>query len=225
MLNQITLACYTQGHKNQAINSEAWSIPELYCSFLKEFDTGKVVKANVNIRQDWGDLLDYYENYVDAITIRNHFDFETYSSLNKEDKKQRQLHAVHKGMMQIAEKEGWEKDSLLEAYNKCLERNLEYHFDVGKPKLSPDKKYKIGFWCNWDLDILELYWVLLDKQNRVIKREKFESKPSYEGEFVYYLKWEWVSESVVVLHDKYKYGKNEFWKINLESQLAQINKD
>lgn len=223
MLNQITLACYTQGHKNQSINSEAWSIPELYCSFLKDFDAGKVVKVNVNIREEWGELLDYYESYVDVITIRNHFDFSSYSVLNKQGKKKMQLEAVHKGMMQIAEKEGWSTDPLLDAYNQCLERNLEYQFDVGKPKSSPDRKHKIGFWCNWDLDVFELYWVLLDRQNGELKRKKLISKPSYEGEFVYYVKWRWISETAVVLEDRYKYGKNESWKIDLVDQLAQIN--
>ena len=223
MLNQITLACYTQGHKNQSINSEAWSIPELYCSFLKGLDTGKVVKANINVRDEWGDLLDYYENYGDVITIRNHFDFDAYTGLNNLAKKQMQLEAIHNGMMQIAEKEGWDTDPLLDAYNQCLDKNLEYQFNVGNPKSSPNRKYKIGFWCNWDLDVFELYWVLLDRQNGELKRKKLITKPPYEGEFVYYVKWKWVSETAVVLEDKYKYGKNESWEIDLAGQLAQIN--
>ncbi len=222
MLNQITLACYTQGHENQSINSEAWSIPELYCSFLKELDTGKVVKANVNIRQNWGDLLDYYENYVDVITIRNHFDFDTYSSLGNEDKKRMQLDAIHKGMMLIAKKEGWNTDPLLDAYNKCLERDLKYQFDVGKLKSSPDRKHKIGFWCNWDIDVFEVYWVLYDKDGSELKRQKFIEKPPYNGEFIYYTKWKWLDNSRVLLEDKYKYGNGEKWEIDisLEKQKA-----
>jgi len=216
MLNQITLACYTQGHGNQFINSEAWSIPELYCSFIKDLDTGKVVKVNINIRAEWGDLLDYYENYVDVITIRNHFDFSAYLNLNNLDKKKMQLEAVHSGMMQIAEKEGWNIDPLLDAYSKCLKNNLEYQFDIGKLKTSPNRKYKIGFWCNWDIDVFELYWVLYDKNNNEIKRQKLLEKPPYEGEFVYYTKWKWLDNSKVLLEDKYKYGKNETWEISLQ---------
>jgi hypothetical protein len=192
----------------------------LYCSFLKDFDTGKAVKVNVNIREEWGELLDYYENYVDVITIRNHFDFSSYSVLNKQGKKKMQLEAVHKGMMQVAEKEVWSTDPLLDAYNQCLKRNLEYQFYVGKPKSSPDRKHKIGFWCNWDLDVFELYWVLFDKQNKELKRERFITKLPHEGEFVYYLKWKWISEVKVVLEDKYKYGKNESWVIDLVDQVA-----
>ena len=131
-----------------------------------------------------------------------------------------QLEAVHRGMMQIAERERWSIDPLLDAYNQCLERNLEYHFDVGKPKSSPDRKHKIGFWCNWDLDVFELYWVLFDKQNKGLKRERFITKLPHEGEFVYYLKWKWISEGKVVLEDKYKYCKNKSWVINLVDQVA-----
>jgi hypothetical protein len=65
---------------------------------------------------------------------------------------------------------------------------------------------------------------LFDKQNKELKRERLVSKPPCEGEFVYYVKWKWVSETAVVLQDKYKYGKNESWKIDLSGKLAQINK-
>ena len=224
MLNQITLACYTQGHKNQSINSEAWSVPELYCSFLKELESGKVVKVNINIRNKWANKKKNKDKYGDVITVRNHFDFSVYSILNKQEKKKMQLETVHKGMMQIAEKEGWSIDSLLDAYNQCLERNLEYQFYVGKPKSSPNRKHKIGLWCNWDLDVFEFYWILFDKQNNELKRERFVSKSPYEGEFVYYVKWNWISESAVVFQDKYKYGKNESWKIDFSDKLSQINK-
>ncbi len=215
MLNQITLACYTQGHESQFINSETWAVSELYCSMLKEFNTGKVVKVNINIRDEWGELLDYYQRYTDVVTVNKHFDFLAYARLKKQDRKRLQLEAIHAGMMQIAGKEGWDTDPLLDAYNQCLQRNLEYQFDVGKPKSSPDRKHKIGFWCNWDLDVFELYWVLFDKQSKELKRERFITKPSYEGEFVYYVKWKWVSETAVIMEDKYKYGKNESWKIDL----------
>ncbi|MCE6987459.1 hypothetical protein [Dyadobacter sp. CY323] len=218
MLKQITLACYAQGHANQFINSDTWAVSELYCSMLKSFDTGKVEKVNVNIRDEWGDFLGYYQNHASVVTIRNHFDFGSYSTLNKREKKLMQLEAVHAGMMQVAWKEGWNTDSLLDAYNQCLEKDLKYQFSVGRPKSSPNRIYKIGFWCNWDLDIFELYWILSNKQDTEIKREKFITKHPSVGEFVYYLSWKWTSYTSVILEDKY--GTNESWTTEFGDEIA-----
>lgn len=216
MLNQITLACYTQGHQNQFINSETWCVQELYCSMLKELNTGKVVKANINIRDNWGDLLEYYESYTDVISIRNLFDFLSYVKLDKQGKKRMQLEAIHNGMMQIADAEKWEKQPLIDAYNNCLEKNLEYQCFVGTAKSSPDKRHKINFWCNWDIDIFEVYSVLYDKNNNEIERKKIIEKSSYDGEFIHYVKWKWLDNTKVLLEDKYKYGNNEKWEIGID---------
>ncbi|MFC3813330.1 hypothetical protein [Lacihabitans lacunae] len=213
-LREIKLSAQYNRIFTKEFNSETWSLSELYWSFIKEYNTGKVKKCNVVVSDDWGDLLEYYESYVDMITIRNHFAFDTYSTLGKEDRKRMQLEAVHKGMMQIAEKEGWEIDPLLDAYNKCLEKNLAYQFEVGKPKSSPDKKHKIGFWCNWDIDIFEVYWILFDKSGKELKREKFIEKKAFEGEFIYYSKFKWKDSQTVIFEDKYKYGTNEVWEFN-----------
>jgi len=215
MLNQITLACYTQGHENQFINFETWSISELYCSYLKELNTGKIVKVNVNIRDKWGELISYYENYGDVVTIRSHFDFNMYRYSEKVTKKKMQLDALHDGLMRIAEKEGWNTDYLLDAYNNSIKSNLSYQFYLKGFKFSPNKNYKIGFWCNWDIDIFEVYWVLNDKKNIEILRKKFIEKPPYKGEMIYYVKWKWLNNNEVLFQDKYKYGDSEEWKISI----------
>lgn len=215
MLNEIRLACHMSGDESRLINSESWAVSELYCSFLKELDTGKVVKVNINIRQDWGELLNDYKVYDDVIIFRKNFDSIAYSSLNSDDRKQMQLEIIHKEMMVIAEKEGWEKSHLLDAYNKCLEKKLKYQFDVGKLKASPNRKHKIGFWCNWDIDVFEVYWVLYDKKGNELKRKKFIEKLPYDGEFIYYTKWKWLNNSKVLLEHRYRYGPDESWEIDL----------
>ena len=203
-------------------NSEGWAVAELYYSFIKDLEVGKVQKCTINVSDDWGNELNDYTNWPDYRGINILFDFDTYFSLGKFDRKKMLLEAVHNGMMQIAEKEDWETDTLLDAYNKCLEKNLEYQFDVGKLKSSPNRKYKIGFWCNWDIDIFELYWVLYDKKGNELKRKKLIDKPPYEGEFIYYAKWKWLDNNRVLLEDKYKYGKNEKWEIDLELEKQTI---
>ena len=215
MLNQITLACFSQGHQNKFINSETWAVSELYCSFLKDYKTGKVKKCNINIRDGWGNLLDYYEKYTDVITIRLHFDFVNYSTLNNKQKKLEQLKSIHKGMMKIADKENWETNSLLDAYNKCLDNNLIFSFNINKPKLSPNKKNKVTLSCIWDINSFKVYANILDKKNETISKKEIISKKPQDGEFIYYIKWKWLDNSNIFIQDKYKYGNNESWKINL----------
>lgn len=219
MLNQITLACYTQGHQNQFINSETWAISELYCSFLKEYQTKTIKKCNINIRNEWGDLLDYYEKYTDVITIRLHFNFEKYLELSNYDKKLMQLITIHKGMMLIAKKENWETSPLIDAYNKCLENNLIFNFNISKPKLSPNKKNKVNLSCVWDIVDFKVYLNILNNKDEVIYKKEIITKNPSDGEFIYYIKWEWIDNFNIQIKDKYKYGNNEIWNINIENLI------
>lgn len=147
------------------------------------------------------------------------FDFELYFKIDNQKKKRMQLDAVHFGMMKIAEKEGWSCDPLLDAYNGCLEKNLEYKFLVGnKLKASPDRKQKIGFWCDWDIDKFEVYWILFDSKEKEVARELLIEKEPFKGEFVYYLFWKWKDNQTVFLEDKYKYGNKETWEFNVSKR-------
>lgn len=216
-LTQIDLRTEYKHPKQLEFNPESWCISELYWSKLKDYNTEKVKKCNIIVSDSWKEEQLYqYTNWSDAKGINMPFDFAHYFQASKHEKKKRQLQVLFEGMSRIAEIEGWEKDPLMDAYNDCLASDLIYQFDVGKPKLSPDRKHKIGFWCNWDIDGFELYWVLYNTKENEIKRKKLLERAPQFGEFVYYLKWKWIDKTVVLLEDKFKYGKNESWKIFID---------
>ena len=217
MLKEITLACYVQGHPNQFINSHTWFVSELYCSFLKHYNANKVVKCNIDIKDDWGAYSENYVKHTNVITIKLNFDFEKYLLLPKLEMKKMLLNILHKGMMMIAENDRWEIDKLLDAYNNCLKQNLEYNFFVKNGKLlsSPNRKYKVGLWCEWDIDKFEVYYILFGKDSIEIKRNLFiNCIPSF-GEFIYYTHWKWINNETLLVESKYKYGNNEKWTINV----------
>lgn len=214
-LNQISLRAEYNHDLERSFNIETWSIAELYFSFLRSYDTRKVQKCTIRVSDNWGDNEYHYTNWLDSKGINLPFDFEKYFSLDRSGRKRMQLEAIHAGMMEIAAREGWAVDPLLDAYNACLAKGLQYRFEAGKPKSSPDRRYKIGFWCDWDIDVFEVYWVLYDKSGKEIRREKLLEKPPYEGEFMYYAKWKWLDNNTVLLEDKSKYGNSESWKIEL----------
>ncbi|CAM1343845.1 hypothetical protein [Tenacibaculum amylolyticum] len=216
-LHQIDLRIQYEHKLTNRFTPETFCIAELYHSFLKNYNTNKVKKCNIIVSDNWGEDLGEYTNWSDSKSIKIALDFKNYFSQDKHDKKKIILDKIHKGMIEIAKKEGWQINPLLDAYNSCIEANLVYQFDVGKPKLSPNKKHKIGFWCNWDIDVFEVYRVLYDKKGTEISREKFISKKPNNGEFVYYLKWKWLDNSKVLVEDKYKYGDNEKWTLKIEA--------
>jgi len=209
-------------HEMQArFNSESWSISELYWSQIRDYDTGKVKKCTVSVSDKWNDdKMFHYTSWQDSKGINMPFDFEEYLKANKRGRKQMLLDVVHAGMLKIAEKEGWSVDPLLDAYNKCQENDLEYRSFVRKPKNSPDRRHKMNFWFNWDIDVFEVYWVLYDKRGDEIKRKKLMEKLPHEGEFIYYIDFRWIDNSTVLLEDKYKYGKKEKWIVEIESEAS-----
>lgn len=213
ILTQIDLRTTFNSTYTEKFSPESWAVSEMYWSFLKDYDTPSIKKINIYLSDDWENSLTkpmqvkgFKEAFID-------FDFIKYFSLDKFERKKMQLEAIHKGMMEVAELEKWEKLPLVEAYNACLGNNLEYHFFLGKPKLSPDKKPKLNFWCNWDIDIFEAYWVLYDSKDNEVKRKKFIEKSLGNGEFIYYTKWKWQDNNKVHFVDNYKYGNQEQWQL------------
>ncbi|MGE8512502.1 MAG: hypothetical protein ACN6N7_07370 [Chryseobacterium culicis] len=215
-LTQIDLRTTFKSDYTEKFAPESWAVAELYWSYLREYSTPNVQKVNIFISDDFEDSLTEQMQVKGFKEAFINFDFAKYFSLDKLEKKRMQLEAIHNGMMQIADAEKWEKQPLIDAYNNCLEKNLEYQFFVGTAKSSPDKKHKINFWCNWDIDIFEVYSVLYDKNNNEIERKKIIEKSPYDGEFIYYAKWKWLDNTKVLLEDKYKYGNNEKWEITID---------
>ncbi len=215
-ISQVDLRAEYKHIHSLTFNKQSWSTSELYWSFIRKWNTGKIKKCIIRVSDSWNDKLYYYTDWSDSKGINMPFSFDEYLSKENEEKKLMQLNVIHDGMLRIAEKAGLEIQPLEDAYKMCLAADLKYQFDVGKLKSSPNRKHKIGFWCNWDIDIFEAYWVLYDKKGAEIRRQKFIEKPPHEGEFIYYAKWKWLDDTTVLLEDKYKYGKGESWTIDLE---------
>lgn len=213
-LSQVDLRIeYNHPHAAR-FNPETRCMSEMYWSFLKEYDTGKVKKCTIQVSDQWGDKLNHYTNWADNKIINLDFDFKHYFGLGDEERKEKLLEAIHQGMLIIAQKKGWQIDPLLDAYAQCKEKGLVYTYYAGKSKTSPDRKHKVNFWCHWGLDKFELFWVLYDKADTEIRHRKFLTVPPTKGEFAYYIKWKWLDPETVLLEDAYKYGKRESWEIH-----------
>lgn len=214
-LSSIDLRAPYKHKYGKEFGPESRVINEMYHSHLKDYQTPGIHSVTIKVYDNWGSEMN--EGEVKGYkTIYIQFDFINYFKLDKFNRKKMQLDAIQKGMIIIAQAEGWAIDPLLDAYNSCLAKNLDYQFRVGKPKASKNRKHKIGFWCNWDIDIFEVFWVLYDSKGGEIKRQRFIHKPSYEGRFIFFVQWKWIDNSTVLFEDRYKYSRKEKWTIDLE---------
>lgn len=219
-LTQIELRTKFQHKAEQEFNKESWSIPEFYWSFLKNYNTDKTKKCVIRLDSDWGETVNKITDQANVVQINMNFDFDSYFKSSDNIKKVLQLKVLHTGMMKIAEVKGWDIDSILDAYNKVVKNDLKYEFLVSeKIKASPNKKYYINFWCEWDISYCKLYWVLYDKQKKEIARKLIIEKDSFLGEFVYYIKYKWLDNENIVLENKHRC--DEVFNINLNKYLTK----
>jgi len=213
-LRQIDLRTEFKHKYSKEFNEESWCISELYWSSLRDYSTGKIKKCTIHVSDKWGDNEMYYLSYPDYRGINLTIDFTKYFNAGKLEKKKIQLELIHEGMLIIAEKEGWNTPSLVNAYNHCLSEGLEYKFFVGnKLKNSPGRKRKAGVWCEWDIDFFKLFWVLFDKNGVELNRDIIVSLEPSQGETVYYLTWKWIDNKTIFIENKYRAINN--WLIHL----------
>ncbi|WP_316838277.1 hypothetical protein [Pedobacter nutrimenti] len=215
-LSQIDLRAKFRHEYSARFNKESWCISELYWSFLGDYQVGKVKKCLIIVSDDWGEELNTYTNWNDCKGVNLDLNFEKYFSYNNYHRKEILLKMIHSGMMIIANKEGWEVNQLLDTVNLCVKAKLEYKFLVqNKLKSSPNRQYKFGLWCEWDIDEFKVFWILLDKSGKEIRRELFiQDSPSF-GEFIYYVGFKWVDNNTVLINDDHRSEKRA-WEIKID---------
>jgi len=215
-LSQIDLRAKFRHECSAKFNKESWCIAELYWSFLRDYQVGKVKKCLIIVSDDWGDAVHNYTSFKDSKEVNLEIDFEKYFSYSNYERKKVLLRLVHSGMMSIASKETWEVDSLLDVFNLCVKADLNYKFLVqNKLKASPNRKYKLGLWCEWDIDEFKVFWLLMDRNNKEIKRGLFINESPSGGEFIYYVNFKWVSNDVIVINDEYR-AEKRIWEIKID---------
>lgn len=204
-LHQIDLRTEFKHQFSKQFNEESWCISELYFSFLRDYPTENVKKCSIHVSDNWGSQEYHYLSYPDYRGINLTIDLNKYFTLEKLDRKKVQLDLIHNGMLLIAEKEKWSTPPLTNAYKLCLDQELAYKFFVNsRLKSSPDRKRKVGIWCEWDIDFFKLFWVLFDKNGLEIKRDMIVLLEPSQGEMVYFIRCKWSDNKTVCIENKYR---------------------
>lgn len=214
-LSEISLrAKFVQGKNFKEFNEECWSIAEMYWSFLREYNTDDVRKCVVSVGEDPSEV-DQITSYQGFREVYKQINFDQYFGMNTYEKKSLQLNLLHSGMTTIGELEKWDIKPLLKAYKYCIDNDLDYKFFIrNKYKFSPNRQWKLGLWCEWEINCFKLFWVLFDKTGTEINRDLItEGEPS-GGEVVYYLDFKWDDNNFITIRNKSRQNI-EMWKIKI----------
>ncbi|MBD1367038.1 hypothetical protein IDJ77_24720 [Mucilaginibacter sp. ZT4R22] len=201
-------------------NRETWCIKELYWSYLKPFDTGVFCKIVLEVNDDIS--LKYHGfkeivNCVDVVRVEVYFDLDNYFSLSNAAKKVTLIEMLHKCMLFLCERYEWDKEAAIQAYELCLENNLEYRFKLkNKTYRSPQRNWYGAIYCDWDLNYFKATARIEDKNGELMKEQELLNIEPYFGEFIYYANCKWDDAYTFSLYSKT--GKK--WSIQLMSLVA-----
>ena len=216
---------------DKAFSYESMPTAEMfwYQLFKTKTNFGIIKKINIYITDEEP------ENYSSEVkSIRTGFDFTRYYGLDTYNKKKLILDTVHENLLKIADKQQIDKDKLQQAYNYCIENNLENKWLLGGKLLkSPSKKYYAAIECYWETDFFQITAIVYDnKKNELFRKQllkvAFDKPTGYLG-YIYQYKPVWEVDTKnkeylvfdignVFLKDQIKTKK---WMINPDNQNVQ----
>ncbi len=201
------------------------AIVEMYWRYLRilKTKTKSMGKLNFNLGGNFS-----YEQYAQGIiTLTVPFEFEEYLEAPKKNKKLLILDTIHNCLLSIADEQEIDKHKLQQAYDYCIENNLENRWLLGgKPKRSPSKKYYGAVECYWELEFFQATAIIYNSKKQEIKREILFKEPSDAGVYdwyIYSVKPIWIekdNQEYLTLDLKNMFfdeSKQTYWEINPES--------
>ena len=141
------------------------------------------------------ELVDKKKPDIRARSYTTHllFDLKAYLKLATYEKKKKVLDIVHNSLMTLSAQEDINQQQLINAYNKCLARNLEHRFLFrgNKHLRSPNHQYFGNVVCFWDVDIFIATAIIYNRQGEEIMRKIIGIEDSGWAGFIYYTKLKW----------------------------------
>ena len=218
-------------------NIEALSISELFFRSLKIF---RIKPKNFTVLTIILGTIDLPEDSSYSIEAKGFlhkplpFNFDEYFSLTPYNKKKLILDTIYNCLISIADKQQIDKDKLQQAYDYCIENNLENKWLLGGKLLkSPSKKYYAAIECYWETDFFQITAIVYDnKKNELFRKQllkvAFDKPTGYLG-YIYQYKPVWEVDTKnneylvfdignVFLKDQIKTKK---WMINPDNQNVQ----
>lgn len=194
------------------------SILAMYNHFLKKpYETDGFQK--VVIRLTTKPEEDYMlEPQINILVLSRLFDPVTYKNTDDFQKKMFMLNLMYEALIYLAEKRGWEKQPLIDAYNSCLERNLLYTAIYrNKQYQSPNKKHFASLFYHWGDKSFEAFAVFYDRKKIELHRKKLFECDSIDVDVFSFVGWD--KEHPSRFGVKQTSPKREYWA-ELKDEVA-----
>lgn len=163
------------------------SILRMYEYQLKRaYETDGVRKVAIQLTTN-PQKVNVIEPLESVLIISRPFDPESYDKADDFNRKLIVLNVIQDCMLYLAGQRGWEKQPLLDAYDECLARNLQFTA-IYKDKhfLSPDRKHFGALFYHWGNEKYEAYAIFFNRKKIEIQRKKlFECEASFVDNFEY----------------------------------------
>jgi hypothetical protein len=152
----------------------------------RTYETDSVKKVAIELTTDQR-KENSTESMESVLIVSRSFDPETYNKANEFAQKLLILDVIQDCMLYLAGQRAWKKQPLVDAYDSCLDRNLEFTA-IYKDKhfLSPDRKYFGALFYYWGNQRYEAYAIFFNRKKIEIQRKKlFECDASSVNSFEY----------------------------------------
>jgi len=158
----------------------------------------------------WKELVECVETISDErvigediCTVQVELNIEQYFQLSQVDKKKLILKLLKKGIDEIINEKGWNKQPFESAYQKVIDCNYINKRIWKQPKKSPNRKYIAEVFCEHDIDKFEISIIVKSNTGEVIKREKLITERPNEWAFTkQFGNLKWISSNEVILVNK-----------------------
>ena len=174
----------------------------------------------LEVRRGWKVLLECVprvtrtdvRDLLGVLTLQVPFDVRTLDEVDEDAKKRRMLEVLHRGIMAMAEAEGWPSEPFERARQNVLERNLANDWWWRKPKWNRNRNLSGQLWCAHGMDAFRAWLVVRDESGaEVARKQVLETSPN-EFEFVSKLgdtKWTDAERFALLAKDKSEVGAIE----------------
>lgn len=163
----------------QTFGMEATCIHELY---------RYLIRRRVRTSSDWKVILIFSDVVsappAEALPMRCYwpFNFARYQRADRQVKKRMILDSMQDALLWLADKRGWDRIPLEEAYNEALARDLTLESYLKESWITQDKKYRVRVYFRFDLEAVHLEAVLFrNRSSDELARKELGTGRPYSG--------------------------------------------
>lgn len=184
---------------------ETRCIAAMFMRLLGKYKTKNCSKIVIDCveKEDKTDYPCYRGSGVGIGLVRYELDYINFFHKNNYEKKQIALQIIKESLYTIGKKEGWDLVQLENVVNKIEELDYNNFWAFGKKTKSPSKLYTAELYIEHNIEAINFFAVIRDKQNDIVKKKLIVTEKPSEWIYNQYLgKLVWVSDTKIHLNDR-----------------------